>query len=78
MNMPRITPIPGWKLARIIEKAGFTLVRSEGDHFIYVKEGVRRPVVIPDYPELPVFIIRKNLQTAGISREEYFRLLQQI
>jgi predicted RNA binding protein YcfA (HicA-like mRNA interferase family) len=76
--MGRITPLPAWKLRRVFELAGFKLVRIEGDHFVYTKPGVRRPIVIPDYPEVPVFVIRKNLQTAGISREDYFHLLKNL
>jgi predicted RNA binding protein YcfA (HicA-like mRNA interferase family) len=44
-----------------MEKAGFKRVRTEGDHFVYVKPGVARPVVIPDWDEVPVFIIKNNL-----------------
>ncbi|MEK7730291.1 MAG: type II toxin-antitoxin system HicA family toxin [Planctomycetota bacterium] len=75
--MPRLTPIPSRKLRRVFELAGFTCVRSEGGHFVYSKPGILRPVVIPDYDEVPVFVIRNNLRTAGLSREEYFRLLEQ-
>lgn len=75
--MPRITPIPARRLRRVFELAGFACVRTEGDHHVFSREGVSRPVVIPDYDEVPVFIIRNNLRTAGISREEYFRLLGQ-
>jgi predicted RNA binding protein YcfA (HicA-like mRNA interferase family) len=46
--MERITPIPAKRLRRVFEKAGFRCVRSEGDHFVYTKEGVIRPIVIPD------------------------------
>lgn len=73
--MPRIIPIPASKLRKVFEKAGFKLVRTEGDHFVYVKSGVARPVVIPDWDEVPVFIIKNNLRTAGLSRDEYFALL---
>jgi hypothetical protein len=52
------------------------LNQIEGDHFVYVKEGVPRPVVIPDWKEVPVFIIKNNLRTAGLSRVEYFSLLE--
>jgi predicted RNA binding protein YcfA (HicA-like mRNA interferase family) len=76
--MPRIIPISASKLRRVFEKAGFTLVRTEGDHFVYVKAGMARPVVIPDWDEVPVFIIKNNLRTAGLSRDEYFALLEQI
>jgi predicted RNA binding protein YcfA (HicA-like mRNA interferase family) len=76
--MPKITPIPGDKLRKVFEKAGFQCVRTEGDHFVYTKQGVARPVVIPDWKEVPVFIIKNNLRTAGITREEYFALLENV
>jgi predicted RNA binding protein YcfA (HicA-like mRNA interferase family) len=76
--MSRITAIPAWKLRKVMEKAGFKCVRTEGDHCVYVKPGVARPVVIPDWDEVPVFIIKNNLRTAGISRDEYFVLLGKV
>jgi hypothetical protein len=42
---------------------------------IYVKTGVARPLVIPAYSEIPVFIIKNLLRTAGMTRERYFELL---
>jgi hypothetical protein len=39
---------------------------------------VARPVVIPAYKQVPVFIIRNNLKTAGLSRDEYFALLAKV
>jgi hypothetical protein len=53
------------------------VLRQEGSHRSYVKEGIARPIVIPTYTELPIAIIRSNLRTDGISREEYFRLLSE-
>lgn len=76
--MFKIVPIPANRLRKVFEAAGFRFVRSEGDHFIYTRPGIARPVVIPDWPELPVFIIKNNLRTANISREEYFKLLSNI
>ncbi|MBI4959935.1 MAG: type II toxin-antitoxin system HicA family toxin [Desulfovibrio sp.] len=76
--MPRIIPLPATKLRKVMEKAGFRCVRTEGDHFVYTKPGVARPVVIPDWDEVPVFIIKNNLRTAGLSREEYFALLEEV
>lgn len=73
--MPRIVPIHYKKLVRIFEREGFVFDRQEGDHMIYIKEGTKRPVVIPMYKEVPVFIILNNLRSADISREEYFKLL---
>ncbi len=76
--MPKIAAIPASKLRRVFEKAGFKCLRIEGDHFVYTKPGMLRPVVIPDWPEVPVFIIKNNLRTANMSREEYFELLGRV
>lgn len=56
---------------------GFKLLRQKGDHLIYVKEGIARPLVIPKHKIIPVFIIKDNLSDAKISRERYFELLEQ-
>ena len=74
--MPRITPVHWRVLERVLLAAGFRFTRQEGSHRSYTKPGIPRPVVIPAYDEVPVAIIRHNLKTAGISREEYFRLLE--
>jgi len=74
--MARITPIASTRLRKVFEKAGFRCVRTEGDHFVYTKEGVNRPLVIPGWSEVPVFVIKNNLRSAGLSRQDYFRLLE--
>ena len=74
--MSHIAPVHYKKLVRVFELSGFVLDRIEGDNLVYVKEGIKRPVVIPTYKQVPVFIIKNNLRSARISREEYFRLLK--
>lgn len=76
--MPKIVPLSPIKLRKVFEKAGFKCVRIEGDHFVYTKAGVSRPVVIPNWKEIPVFIIKNNLRTAGLTREEYFSLMSEV
>lgn len=73
--MPSIRPISYKRLAKVFEADGFACVRNEGDHMVFTKAGVLRPVVIPKYSAVPVFIVKNNLRTAGISRERYFELL---
>jgi hypothetical protein len=51
------------------------LTGKTGSHRSYVKAGSLWPVVIPTYKEVPVFIIRTNLKSAGLSRDESFALL---
>ena len=74
--MPKIVPIPARKLRKVFEHAGYTCRRIEGDHYVFSKPGAKRPLVIPDWDDGPVFIIKNNLKSAGISREEYFLLLE--
>ena len=73
--MPKLSPISYKQLVRVFESDGFQCVRIEGDHMVFTKPGVLRPVVIPKYSSVPVFIIKNNLRTAGMSRERYFELL---
>lgn len=74
--MPSIVPVPYQTLVRVFEKDGFTLARTSGDHLIYTKIGVKRPIVIPAYRAVPVFIIKNLIRTSGMSRERYFGLLE--
>jgi predicted RNA binding protein YcfA (HicA-like mRNA interferase family) len=76
--MPKFTPQDWRTLEAVFEASGFKFDRQEGSHRTYVKSGVSRPVVIPAYREVPVFIIRNNLKTAGLSREEYFAVLAKV
>ena len=69
--MTRMAPVH-WK---VLAK-GFKFARQEGSHRSYVKPGISRPIVIPTYDEVPVAIIKNNLKTAGISREEFLALLK--
>jgi predicted RNA binding protein YcfA (HicA-like mRNA interferase family) len=73
--MPRITPIPWKVLECIFLKEGFRFDRQNGDHRIYVKKGVLRPVVIPKYKEIDTEIIKSNMRSAKMSRDRYFELL---
>ena len=56
---------------------GFIFKRQAGSHRSYVKLGVIRPIVIPTYKEIDVKIIKSNLKTAHMSRDDYFKYLQE-
>lgn len=76
--MPRLIPIDYRKLVKVFERQGFVYVRTKGDHLVYQKRGLLRPIIIPKYKQVPEFIILKNLKTAGIRREDYLKLLKDI
>ena len=76
--MSKITPVHYQILQKVFELEGFKFDRQKGDHLIYTKAGVSRAIVIPMYAGVPVFVIKNNLRTANISREQYFELLKQV
>ena len=75
--MPRITPVSWKTLECIFVKAGFSFSRQKGDHRCYVKDGILRPVVIPTYNKIDVEIIKYNMKTASMSRDQYFEFLKE-
>jgi hypothetical protein len=76
--MPAIRPLPYQRLARIFEAAGCTYSHTTGDHLVYHYPGATRPVVIPKYREIPVFIILNNMKVIGLSRERFLELQSRI
>ena len=74
--MPRLTPQHWRTLERVFLCAGFVFCRQASSHRVYEKEGVLRPIIIPEYEEISVEIIAGLLRTAGMSRQEYFDLLE--
>lgn len=76
--MPQLTPVKRKKFERFLKYIGCSLKRTEGDHFIFGRVGLDRPVVITADKEVPVFIIRNNLRTLRISPEEYLEILKEL
>jgi predicted RNA binding protein YcfA (HicA-like mRNA interferase family) len=75
----KIVPIHYKKLIKLFELKGFSVSRQKGDHISMTKPGVKRPLVIKTSPhKVPVTHIKTNLNTAGISRDEYFRVLDKV
>lgn len=76
--MPRLTPIKRKKFETFLRMIGCVLKRTKGDHLVYTRKDLKRPVIITADSEIPIFIIRNNLRTLGISIEEYLNLIDQI
>ena len=78
LKMSKISPVSYKTLSRVFKLAGFNFIRQKGDHLIYAKKGIFRPIIIPMYDEIPVFIIKNNLRSGKISRNKYFKLLRRM
>ncbi len=76
--MPNITPLNWKEFEKFLLYVGCKYQRQKGDHRVYWRPDLKRPVILPTYKSLPVFIIRNNLRTLGISHEEYLEILKKI
>ncbi len=76
--MSRIGSIHWKKFEKFLIKVGCQFTREKGDHRVYWKEGIKRPVIIPRVSTLPAFIILNNLKVLGVSREEYLKILNKL
>lgn len=76
--MPRISPIKRKKFQKFLAFVGCKLKRTKGDHLIYDRPDLERPVVITADSEVPTMIIRSNLRTLNISPEEFLKMLKRL
>ncbi len=76
--MPKITAVRWKKFEKFLLAVGCVFKREKGDHRIYWRKGLSRPIVLPRDIQLPVFVIQNNLRLLGISREQYLEILERI
>ncbi len=73
--MSRIKSTHWKKFEKFLLGVGCEFKRGKGDHRIYWKKGIKRPIVIPRDTSLPAFVVLNNLKILGISREEYLKTI---
>jgi predicted RNA binding protein YcfA (HicA-like mRNA interferase family) len=76
--MPRIQSIHWKEFEKFLFKMGCEFKREKGDHRIYWKAGIKRPIVIPRDTALPAFIILNNLKVLNVTRKEYLKIIKNI
>ncbi|HDD69762.1 type II toxin-antitoxin system HicA family toxin [Candidatus Bathyarchaeota archaeon] len=76
--MPKIKPLPPQKVIKILEKAGFRILRQKGSHLIMINEKGTR-IVVPVHlgKDIKPGLIRAIIKEAGLKREEFFKLLKE-
>ena len=73
--MRRVT----WQELRDVCKlAGCVESRVKGDHLVMTKAGIARPVIIKMDRDLGEDVVRSNIRTLGLSRQEFEGLLAKI
>ncbi|MBI4167498.1 MAG: type II toxin-antitoxin system HicA family toxin [Candidatus Aenigmarchaeota archaeon] len=72
-------PIAIDKLLKILQKTGFQPVRQTGGHLImHHPNGRSIPVPIHGRKQIDPHMLGEILKQAGITREEFFKLLKEI
>lgn len=65
-----------WKIfEKFLLSRGCVFKRMKGDHLVYMKAGLKRPLIVPQYDPLPPFIILNNLRVLGVTKEEFLIFL---
>ena len=76
--MAALRPLHYKKFEQFLIMVGCHFVRQEGDHRVWDRGDLFRPVIIRTKKDLPVFEIKSNLRTLRISTSEYLELLEQL
>jgi predicted RNA binding protein YcfA (HicA-like mRNA interferase family) len=61
--------ISGRELVRALCRLGYTVRDQKGSH-IHLRHPVRRPLTVPDHPEIARGTLRVILRDAGLTAEE--------
>jgi len=65
------------ELRDVCKLAGCVESRIKGDHLVMTKPGMARPVIIKMDKDLGEDVIRSNIRTLGLSRQQFEELLSQ-
>lgn len=76
--MSKLSPIHHTKLEKFAEYVGCVFKRQESSHKVYWRADQIRPIIIPKYKEVPLFIIQNILRQLKISRDEYLQILEKL
>ncbi len=76
--MSKLTPYSYREVLKALSKLGFVVLRQRGSHIVLKGEygGKRRTVVVPRYDEIPVGTLRGIAFQAGLTIEEFRKILE--
>ena len=73
--MSKLPRISGRECIKAMEKAGFQFKRQEGSHIILRRNDPFAQLVVPDHKELDRGTLRAIIRQAGMSVDEFVRLV---
>lgn len=74
----RLRPVPGKKVVKALEQRGWYVKRVRGSHHVMRHPTIPDAVPVPVHAgqAVPVGTLVNVLRTAGISRDEFLKLLE--
>ena len=73
---PKLPVVSGMDCIKVLEKFGYEVVRQKGSHVrLKDKNGILPPVTVPDHKELRPGLLGKIVKDAGLTLEDFARLL---
>jgi len=73
--MPRLTPVSARECIRVLQRIGFVIDRQTGSHITLIRDNPRGRVTVPNHKELKVGMLRRIINDAGLTVEEFLELL---
>ena len=73
--MTKLPRVSGRQCVSVLLRLGFVLKRQHGSHMILRRESPFAQVVVPDHSELDTGTLRAILRQAGVSPEEFIKLI---
>jgi predicted RNA binding protein YcfA (HicA-like mRNA interferase family) len=76
--MQKLPVLSGREVIKLLKEVGFVPVRQKGSHIILSKTDSvpRRGVVVPNHNEIDKGTLIEIIRQAGLTREEFLKLLE--
>lgn len=71
--MGRLGGFSGREAMKVAEALGWEHDRTNGDHYIYKKDGVTKNASIPDHRSIKEGTLRDIVRTLGVTPDEFIR-----
>ncbi len=73
--MPRLIPVSGKEMCKLVEKIGFQRIHQVGSHIRYIHPDGRKTVVpVHGNEDLGIGLLKEILRQIRLSRQDYERL----
>jgi len=78
--MPKLVPIPGKKMIKILRLAGFELMRIKGSHHFFKNEESKDVTTVPLHSneDLGISMLKSILRDINMNRNKYEKLRRKV